>query len=160
MGTSFKRKKYSKVAGVLPSVVRHKGWDVKLDMHSFFPIWEKVVGREIASCSRPLKIVKQTLLLEVANSAWIQQLQFDKAQILENINATLKLSRLKDIRFVLPQEDEEDKRREEKISFISPDPEILQKFESQAALIEDDASREALVRLWYLSKACRRGKSK
>jgi hypothetical protein len=34
--TAKKRKKYDQVADVLPEVTRHQGWDVKLDMHSFF----------------------------------------------------------------------------------------------------------------------------
>ncbi len=156
MGSGNTRKKRV-ISAVLPGVVRDRGWAVKLDMHSFFPIWDKVVSGNAAECSRPLKIVRDVLWLEVDNSTWMQQLQFEKVKILEEINATLKLSRIRDIKFVLPQDDDVEKGGDlRKITFVSPDPEDLEKFEEQASVIEDDAIRDALVRLWYLSKACRR----
>lgn len=151
-----KRKKYDQVADVLPDVTRHQGWDVKLDMHSFFPKWKNIVGEDIAGCSRPLKIAKNTLWLEVESSTWMQQLQFEKLRILEAINATLKLSRIRDIRFVLPHDSgEQTTESGPAISYVPPNPEELEKFEKQVAVIEDEASREALVRLWYLAKSCR-----
>ncbi len=156
---SRKVKKSGVVSRVLPDIVDHKGWKMKLDMHSFFPIWHKVVSENVASCSRPLKIVKDTLWLEVSNSSWMQQLQFEKRQILQDINATLKISRIRDIKFILPQDDKGAREKDEKpLSFVSPDPEVLQKFEQQVGVIEDDAIRDSLIRLWYLSKACRREK--
>ena len=131
-----------------------------MDMHSFFPVWEKVVSENAAACSRPLKIVKDVLWLEVENSTWMQQLLFEKMQILDDINATLKLSRIRDIKFVLPQDGNPPKGEETgEISFVPPDPEAVRRFEEQVSVIEDDASREALMRLWYLSKACRRTKA-
>lgn len=156
MGTARNRKNRT-VSGVLPDVVRHKGWDVKLDMHSFFPVWDKVVGEEVAGCSRPLKIVRNVLWLEVENSTWMQQLQFEKSRMLDDINATLKISRIKDIKFLLPRRCEEPPvRKQPEIVFVPPDPEELRKFEEQVGVIEDEAIREALIRLWYLSKACKR----
>ena len=152
-------KKTHRITGILPDVVREKGWAVKLDMHSFFPIWEKVVSDNAAACSRPLKIVKDVLWLEVENSTWMQQLLFEKMQILDDINATLTLSRIRDIKFVLPQDDNSARREEtEGITFVPPAPEAVRKFEKQVSVIEDDAARDALMRLWYLSKACRRTK--
>lgn len=151
-----KYRKYDQVADVLPEVSRHQGWDVKLDMHSFFPKWKNVVDKDVASCSKPLKIVKDTLWLEVENSTWMQQLQFEKLRILEAINATLKLSRIRDIRFVLPREEENQaKEGGAGISYDPPDTKELEKFEQQVSGIEDEASRQALVRLWYLAKSCK-----
>ncbi|MBM9605173.1 DUF721 domain-containing protein [Desulfopila inferna] len=154
---SGKNRKYMTVSGVLPEVVRHQGWAAKLEMHSFFPIWEKVVGENVACCSRPLKIVKDVLWLEVESSTWMQQLQFEKMRILDDINATLTRSRIRDIRFLLPRDEEQGPSKElPEIIFVSPDPEALRKFEKQVGIIEDEAIRESLIRLWYLTKACRR----
>lgn len=156
---SGNRNKTRKITGVLPGVVRAKGWEVKLDMHSFFPIWKKVVSENAGACSRPLKIVKDVLWLEVENSTWMQQLLFEKMQILDDINATLKLSRIRDVKFVLPQDDSPPPRESKgEITFVPPDSEDVRRFEGQVSVIEDDAIREALIRLWYLTKACRRAK--
>jgi hypothetical protein len=128
-----------------------------LDKHSFFPIWDRVVSGNAAQCSRPLKIVKDVLWLEVDNSSWMQELQFEKQQILEDINATLKLSKIRDIKFLLPVDEGSEKKAESGgITFVPPDPEELKRFEQMAGVIEDEAIREALIRLWYLSKACRK----
>lgn len=151
-----KRKTHDQVAKVLSEVTRHQGWNVKLDMHSFFPKWKNIVDEDVASCSKPLKITKDTLWLEVENSTWMQQLQFEKLRILEAINATLKLSKIKDIRFVLPHHSEEQKQeRGPGLRYVPPDSAELEKFERQVSIIEDEASRQALVRLWYLAKSCK-----
>lgn len=149
--------RYTSIAGVLPEVTRHQGWAAKLDMHSFFPKWTEIVDDEVAECSRPLKIVKDVLWLEVESSTWMQQLQFEKVRILEAVNATLKISRLKDIKFVLAKGGEKTGGYElPELSYEPPDPGELKKFEEQVSVIEDDSIRDSLVRLWYLAKACKR----
>jgi len=149
--------RYTSIAGVLPEVARHQGWAAKLDMHSFFPKWAEIVGDEVAEYSRPLKIVKDVLWLEVESSTWMQQLQFEKVQILEDVNATLKISQLKDIKFVLARGGEETAGYQlPELSYEPPDPGELKKFEDQVSVIEDDGIRDSLVRLWYLAKACKR----
>lgn len=155
MGNSWK--KNTAVSGILPELLQHKGWRVKLEMHSFFPKWKEVVGDSVSQCSRPLKIVKDVLWLEVESSAWMQQLQYQKFQILDDINATLHHSRIRDVKFVLPAETEQGSKFElPEVTFVPPDPEALEQFEKQALIIEDKAIRESLIRLYYLSKACRR----
>ena len=150
-------KKYARIGGVLPEVARHHGWAAKLDMHSFFPKWAEIVDEDVATCSRPLKIVKDVLWLEVESSAWMQQLQFEKMRILEAVNATLKIARLKDIKFVLARGEAETQSHEPpELNYDPPGPEELKKFEAQVEVIEDEKIRDSLVRLWYLAKACKR----
>ena len=151
-----KGKKHHQVSGVLSEVARHQGWEVKLEMHSFFPKWRTIMDEDVASCSKPLKIVKDTLWLEVENSTWMQQLQYEKLRILEAINATLKRAKIKDIRFVLPHESgEPGEKKGPKVSYEPPPPLEIAKFEEQAGIIEDESCRQALVRFWYLAKSCK-----
>jgi hypothetical protein len=148
---------YKKISGVLSGVVNHQGWDRKLDMHSVFLKWEELVGDTLAECTRPHKIVNNVLWIEVETSSWMQQLQFEKIPLLEKLNDSLYLSTFNDIKFILPEKKEKKVERDEpKIRFVAPDDEELKAFEDQVSLIEDVESREALVRLWYLSKACRK----
>ncbi len=143
------------VSGVLSHVVKDRGWEQKLDAHSVFLNWGKLVGDEVATCCQPHKIVNNVLWVEVENSSWMQQLQFEKIALLERLNSSLRLSRIGDIKFILPEKAKKvGKKAESKIRFKAPDPEELKEFEQQASLVEDEKSREALVRLWYLSKAC------
>ncbi|HKJ64025.1 MAG TPA: DUF721 domain-containing protein [Desulfopila sp.] len=154
---SAKKKRGGDIAGVLPDIVRHKGWQAKLEQHSFFPVWENVVGEDLAGCSRPLKVVKNVLWLEVANSTWMQQLQFEKRRILEAVNARLSRTTIKDIRFMLAGDERDDEHHKQPgVTFVPPDPEKLRKFEQQVSCIEDEVTRDGLVRLWYLTNSCRR----
>lgn len=144
------------MAAILPGVMRDRGWEARLEMHSIFPNWEKIVDETTAIYAQPLKIVKGTLWLEVENSAWMQQFQYQKVMLLRTINAFLKNTKIKDIRFVLPHDSKKKQVEEPKIKFVAPPRDEVKQFEEQVAFIEDEETREALVRLWYLSKACRR----
>lgn len=153
-----KQDKEKILENILPGVIRDRGWEMQMDLHSIFPNWKNVVPGDAAQYAVPLKIVKGTLWLEVENSAWQQQLQFQKIMILEAINGFLKKSQIRDIRFVLPSGGEVRKEEEERIRFVSPPPEQVKEFEEQVGFIEDKEVRESLIRLWYLSKACVRDK--
>lgn len=154
-----KREKSEKIMGnILPGLVRDRGWETQLDLHSIFPNWRKVVGGDAGNYAVPLKIVKGTLWLEVENSAWLQQFQFQKISLLDAVNAFLKKSSIRDIRFVLPSGKEKESTPLEKVQFKAPPRDELRKFEEQVAFIEDKEIRDSLVQLWYLSKACVRPK--
>jgi hypothetical protein len=51
--------------------------------------WEKTVGPQIFQQTRPEKIRNKTLYLKVSSSAWMQQLQFMKPELIEKVNAAL-----------------------------------------------------------------------
>jgi hypothetical protein len=153
-----KEKKQEFLAAALPGIIRDKGWEKQLDLYALFVEWENIVDKTTAQHARPLKIVRDVFWVEVDNSSWIHQLQFQKMQILEGLNAALELSRLKDVKFTLVQKPEEpQEKQKKKVQFVPVDPAELKVFEHQVSLIKDKESREALIRLWYLSKACRRG---
>lgn len=143
-----------RMAAILPGVLRDRGWETQVELHSIFPHWSEVVDEDTAAHAVPMKIVKGTLWVEVENSAWLQQIQFQKMYLLESINTFLKNTRIRDIRFVLPKLERKPQSEEPGLKFVSPPGDELKRFEEQAAFIEDEATREALVRLWYLSKAC------
>lgn len=154
MGWREKKDKEKRVEAIMPGLVRDKGWETQLDLHSIFPNWQDVVEPDAANHATPLKIVKGTLWLEVENSAWLQQFQFRKVMLLKSINAYLKKSNIKNIRFTLPRENEGESKPEKKVRFVPPPQEEIQSFEEQVGFIEDKAARDSLIRLWYLSRAC------
>jgi hypothetical protein len=151
-------KKQESLAASLPGLIRDRGWEKQLDLYSLFVEWGRIVDKTTAEHARPLKIVRDVFWVEVDNSSWVHQLQFQKMQLLESLNAALKMSRLKDLKFTLAGASEAPpEKRIKKVTFMPVDPAELAAFEHQVSLIEDTASRDALIRLWYLSKACRRG---
>lgn len=145
------------VAEILPQLTREMGWEKQLDLHSIFVSWDGLVGEEWRAYSRPLKIERGVLWLEVENSSWMQQFQYGKEELMVVLNSSLRLSRLKDIKMVLVKDQQRAGEEEQpKVTFRQLTPQQLAAIESQAACIADEQCREALVRFHYLAEVCRR----
>ncbi|HLA27515.1 MAG TPA: DUF721 domain-containing protein [Syntrophales bacterium] len=65
-------------------------------------VWEKAVGPQIASQSRPGNLRKGILFVKVSSSVWMQQLHFLKEEIVSKLNV-LEKAPIKDIRFSIGQ---------------------------------------------------------
>jgi len=144
----------NKMVAILPAILRDRGWEAQMELHSIFIHWAKIADASVSGHAEPLKIVKGTLWVEVENSAWLQQLQYQKVALLKSINGFLQGQKIHNIRFVLPQPEKQVKLPEPKIRFQAPTPQALKQFKEMAACIEDEQTREALIHFWYLSKAC------
>ena len=68
-------------------------------MLALFQRWEALVGPDIAANARPVGFKGPLLLVHVASSVWMQQLQFLKAELIDRINAGLPDVRVSEIRF-------------------------------------------------------------
>jgi hypothetical protein len=157
------REKYNqnRISRLLPSLLHDKGWEKQVDLHSIFPRWNELVGEEVSDHAQPLKIERGVLWLEVANSSWLQQLQYEKIPLLEKLNLFLRLSSLKDIKMVLPKGKGKKVAGEEHgaasaIEFVQPSEEKIAAFQRQVECITDEKCREALMQFWYLAQACKR----
>ena len=151
----------NQISRVLPGLMQDKGWEKQLDLHSIFPRWQELVGEEVSGYAQPLKIEKGVLWLEVVNSSWLQQLQYQKLELLDALNSSFRLSRLNDIKMVLPKGSagktgKSDRQSTSTIEFIRPSEEKIAAFKRQVACIADEKCREALMQFWYLAQACKR----
>jgi hypothetical protein len=142
---------------LLPQLSKQKGWQVQLDLHTIFMHWEELLESEITEHCQPLKIVRKELWIEVENSAWLQQFQYQSVLILKTLNNSLRMSKLKGLRFFVAEKGFEKMNKETPLRYVPPPEKEVTEFEAQIASITDEASREALLRFWYLSKACKRG---
>jgi predicted nucleic acid-binding Zn ribbon protein len=149
--------KLQSLAALLPQITHEQGWQKQLDSHRLFLRWDTLVDPTTRTHAQPVKIENSVLWLEVDNSAWMQQFQFQKIPLLETLNAALSLSRLTDIRFILSDCHGDRKPMVPKVSFIHPDPADCDVFYEQISSIEDDTIRDALMSLWYQSHSCQRG---
>ncbi len=156
-----KNPKENKISRLLPGLVQDKGWERQLDLHSIFPRWQELVGEEVHRHAQPLKIEKDVLWMEVENSSWLQQLQYQKLELLDILNSCFRLARLRDIKMILPKgsagkNDKPKKQEASTIEFIKPSDEKIAAFQRQVACIGDEQCREALMQFWYLAQACKR----
>ncbi|MCF8055327.1 MAG: DUF721 domain-containing protein [Desulfocapsa sp.] len=144
------------LGNVLPQLTRQRGWEEKLDLHSIFLRWQELLDSDITDHCRPVKIVKKILWVEVENSAWLQQLQFQTVLLLEILNKSLRISTLGGLRFCLEEREKDEKKNGPSLRYVQPPAKDVAAFERQVESISDKDVRESLVRFWYLSQACRR----
>lgn len=68
-------------------------------MLGIWKVWEAVAGEVIAAHARPEAFKDGLLIVKVAESAWAQQLQFQKKDLIRKVNKALGSELVKDIRF-------------------------------------------------------------
>jgi len=73
--------------------------DAKMKGYAAWGVWEKAVGDTIAQQAQPAFMRGGVLFVKCASSAWMQQLQFMKGKICEQLNRLLGKEVIKDIRF-------------------------------------------------------------
>jgi hypothetical protein len=87
----------------------------------------------------------------------MQQLQYRREEILAALNSRLRYTRIKEIRFRLPEQKNTTAQPESglpAVNFFPPDPAALTAFTQLADAVKDTNCRQALIDLWYLSHAC------
>lgn len=152
--------KQNSISSLLPALVHEKGWAKQLDLHSIFVGWRDLAGDELERYAQPLKIERGVLWLEVENSSWLQQFQYQKLELLEKLNNSLRTDRIKDIKMVLRKGNAPGSavNKTAEVSFIRPSKEAITAFQKQIECIVDEQCREALMQFWYLAQACKRKK--
>lgn len=62
-------------------------------------VWKTTVGPPISDHAKPFAVKGPLLLVHVSSSAWLHQLRFLKAELLQKLNQGLKNDPISDIRF-------------------------------------------------------------
>lgn len=79
----------AKFGDVLAKLVRTRGWERPAAEGTLFGSWEKVVGPDIASHSRPVTLDNAELTIEAESTAWATQLRLLNATILARIGSVV-----------------------------------------------------------------------
>src|SRR3990172_4619658 len=94
-------KKPQSIHSILEKTLKALEIDVPLKTYSIVGAWNKIVGESVAEHSQPRSIRNQILFIDVAHPTWMQQLQFLKPTLLNQVNAFLGEPLIRDIRFKL-----------------------------------------------------------
>ena len=95
------RNPWTSAADILNSVLPNVASAERLQEYRVWEVWEEAVGRPVARKAQPSKIQRGKLFVTVSNSAYLQEMQFYKAQIRDAVNRSLSAPVVKDIFFVL-----------------------------------------------------------
>lgn len=93
---------FRSVHHILGSLEKQDSWLARQQLQRLLAVWAEVVGSAVAAQTRPLFIQRQVLQVATSNSAWAQNLAFERRRILEKLNGWLPLD-LTDIRFSTAQ---------------------------------------------------------
>jgi hypothetical protein len=124
--------------------------------------WSDIVGEDLARRALPRAFYNNTLILSVATSAWLQQLTYLKAVLLERFDEEIGPDVVKDIRlnldpaFVRGCEADEQNERPAQAADSPLDPDM----HSAIQKIEDPELRESIERAARASLASRRPNSR
>ncbi len=87
----------AKAGDLVDKLLQGLGLDERLHQYKALIIWNDVVGPQIASRTRPVRIREGILEINVDQPAWMQQLQLMKPKILAQLNDKLGKATIKDL---------------------------------------------------------------
>jgi len=85
----------------LENVLQEYHLAVDIDAYKVFYLWESIVGGKTANHTKPIRINKSILYVEVDDPLWLSQLRYMKIDIIDKIDRTIKQGALKDLKFYL-----------------------------------------------------------
>jgi hypothetical protein len=93
--------KISPLSAEVTSVLREIGKKERGIHPEIWARWSDIVGIELANRAIPRSLVRSTLTIAVANSAWLQELSYLKRRLIEQIEQEIGSDVVKEIHFVV-----------------------------------------------------------
>lgn len=92
-------KKPIQIGEIIGKVVQDFGRDADLGMIEVWKLWDNMFESPLSENTRPAAFRGKVLVVHVTSSAWIQELQFRKKDIISKINSTLGRDQVTEIKF-------------------------------------------------------------
>jgi predicted nucleic acid-binding Zn ribbon protein len=86
---------------VLQGVIRPGDWEILKQRRQIREVWEAVLPPSLLAQTRLVDFRRKELLVEVSASPWVQELQFMKPAILQEMDRVLGAGAVKELRFRL-----------------------------------------------------------
>lgn len=75
-----------KVSGILHNLIKQYGLEGKMLEYTMAENWDAIVGKTIATHTRPTGIRYKKLYIVVDNPVWLQEISFYKDDLVNNVN--------------------------------------------------------------------------
>ena len=102
----MKKERVKRVGDLIPGVIEGLGLDEKFEQERLRLDWERVVGEAIGKRSAPLYVMGRTLVIEVENSSWMNEIQFHRNEIVRKVNREFPKLKIREIRLQIERERE------------------------------------------------------
>ena len=101
-----KRNPTKRVGDLLKGVLKELGLEEKFEEGRLREEWPRIVGEAIARRSTPLSVRGKTLIVEVENNVWMNEIQFHRSGIVRKIREEFPALGIEEIRLKLERERE------------------------------------------------------
>lgn len=132
----------------LQNIFRTKDWHRQWELFRLVKSWERLLGDPLSKVTYPAFFRSNVLWLFVENSAWMQQVQFVKLDILAAVKKALPEVDIEDIRFMLDPGTERIQKKTERPEPLPVNREAEQCFKDMIAGVKDEETRQALHKMW------------
>lgn len=92
-------RKPKKIADILAQLITARGYGRVQSDANLIAAWQQAAGETIASYTRPGRLRRGTLEVIASNSTIVQELTFQKQQVLTQLQTQLPDAHIRDIRF-------------------------------------------------------------
>ncbi len=106
LGRTVKRENVQRVGALLGGVLKGLGLEGKLEEGKLREQWPRIVGEAIARRSRPRTVRGTTLIIDVENNVWMNEIRFHQSEIIRKIREEIPKLKIEDIRLKLERERE------------------------------------------------------
>jgi predicted nucleic acid-binding Zn ribbon protein len=90
-----------RLSDIISRLMKQEGYERRSPQGPIFERWSEVVGDPLAEKSCPVLVRKGTLVVQVTDSVWMQELQMEKPTILERIGQLVGEGEVLDIRWTI-----------------------------------------------------------
>jgi predicted nucleic acid-binding Zn ribbon protein len=94
-----KRTDCEPVGNILQTVLRNCHGGEGQNARIVWTFWDRIVGESMACNAQPAAFKQQTLVVHVSSSVWLQELHFQKKELIQRLNQAAGSKVVDDIRF-------------------------------------------------------------
>lgn len=158
-----KVKKLIPISDVVDETVSKLNIAKKMRQYKLWQCWKEIAGPAIYLNARPVRWVRDTLVVAVKHASWMQELAYFKAKLIEKIRETIPDINISDVRFEIGKIADESGNNPDSGAFadavLSEDE--IEFIEQAAVQTEDEEAVEIIRRLMikdFKSKKTRKKK--
>ena len=145
------------VSAAVKGALRRLNLDTKMRGYAVWGFWDQTVGETVAQQAQPAFVRGGILFVKCSSSAWMQQLQFMKVTIRDELNRLLGREVIKDIRYQIgtispPSHDEPSVKDQE----VALDDDERERIDEALRPLQDDETKEIVRRIMIKGASARK----
>jgi predicted nucleic acid-binding Zn ribbon protein len=94
-----KQTEFEPVAKIISTVLRNCHGGKGQNARVVWTFWDRIVGENLARNAQPAAFKQRTLVVHVSGSVWLQELHFQKQELIQKLNKAAGGRVVDDIRF-------------------------------------------------------------